>query len=70
MLFRVNLPHDILKNSLSQNEYIFIYDEPNGVAVTVENIHEKNCIMYQFISRLLLHGLLLTYKQLMNTGRK
>lgn len=41
MLFRVNLPHDILKNSLSQNEDIFIYDELHGVAVTVENIHGK-----------------------------
>lgn len=35
--FEVNTPHQILKNSLCKNEDIWIYDEPNGLAVTVEN---------------------------------
>lgn len=32
----VSVPHEILKNSLCKNEDIFIYDELNGVAITVE----------------------------------
>lgn len=38
---RIFTPHDILKSSLSKNEDIWIYDEPNGVAVTVQEVNEK-----------------------------
>lgn len=40
-LFTINTPHDILKMSLCSNEEIWIYDEINGVAVTVENFNIK-----------------------------
>lgn len=35
--FEEKTPHEVLKNSLATNEEIWIYDEPNRLAVTVEN---------------------------------
>lgn len=52
--FEEKTPHEVLKNSLAPNEEIWIYDEPNRLAVTVENyINGKKifCLMFYLPSR-------------------